>query len=89
MKPRTVANIVEDLLEIIQEEVEFCWREIPCGRGCCSDSTNDCEWCGGESPNHKPDCKLGNLIKEAWGFVEVEREIKDMDWHLEPDEEAL
>lgn len=73
-EPRTTADIMADLLEIVEEGQ---WVETyePCPRGCCGEWETKCPECGAQVGEHEPGCKVHHVIQEAQAFVEVEREL--------------
>ena len=75
---RTTKNIVEDLLQFVygHEWVEVyvydTWRKI-----CPSCGANIGIWGSETYRQHKSDCKLIALIKEAEAYIRVENELEE------------
>jgi hypothetical protein len=84
-EPRTVTDIMRDLLSELQNRE---WVEVRKSKGCncCPDTgTTACTACGAEEghwkdPNyqtHKPDCALAALIRETEAFLRIEEQLQE------------
>jgi hypothetical protein len=84
-EPRTVTDIMRDLLSELQERE---WVEVRESKGCncCPDTwTTACTSCEAEAGNwgdpnyqtHKPDCKLAALIRETEAFIRIEEQLQE------------
>lgn len=78
--PRTMVDIVRDLLEMVKEK-EFTTDQVRCSRSCCYEWWTSCSECSAkeegykEPEKHDDDCKLAALIKEAEGYLNVEEDL--------------
>jgi hypothetical protein len=89
-EPRTVTDIMRDLLSELQNRE---WIEVRESKGCncCPDTwTTACTSCGAEvtgshdakgrwvaSREHKPDCALAALIRETEAFLRIEEQLQE------------
>ncbi len=80
---RTHTDIIQDLLTFIERRE---WEEayIPCGKGCCGEWVTKCPCCGVKEEldseyrvcsEHKPDCHLAQMIREAQAFLNAEESL--------------
>ena len=75
-EPRTTLDLVQDLLNIAREHE---WIEVRhyCPRGCCYEGTKmECPSCDAVEPEHKPDCKRAELLREADAFIAAEEVLE-------------
>jgi hypothetical protein len=84
-EPRTVTDIMRDLLSELQDR-EWVETRISRGCNCCRDEWEiQCRSCGAEAGDyasedyctHKPGCKLAALILETETFIRIEEQLQE------------